>query len=551
MEKTNVSVRATPGRPARTPGVPHGAVIGTALLVGVTGNLLVRTEQGPGVNMLLFFVTVALAVLAVSRVAGRRPSREASSWIVGGVLLGSGLALRASPVLQVLAFFAASAAFAFPALRAGAAWMRRSGMSDHLEAVAGAVGYAGLGAFPVAADVLSSRDEAPEEAGDGGRRWMPAVLRGLLLATPLLLVFGALFISADQVFAGLVTDLVGSALEEWASHVAVTGILAWLATGYLTGFLTGTRVREVVEGRFRRPSVGIVEAGVALGLVDLLFAAFVAVQFRYLFGGAGLVEVTPGLTYAEYAREGFAQLALASALVLPTLLVADWLLRPKTRLQRTVFRAVGGLQLLLLLVVIASAFQRVRAYQGAYGLTESRFYGAAFLIWLTLVGLWFGATVLRGRRERFAYPALLSGFTALAVLFVANPDAWIARTNLARSGFAPEATAPAAAPGTAPESAAGGDREDERADGSPPSVDAEYLASLSADAVPTLLEAFPGLRPEARCQIARRLLDRWGTDRDRDWRSWNRAVVRARNAVRAEAAELRTAISAEGGCPGR
>jgi hypothetical protein len=58
----------------------------------------------------------------------------------------------------------------------------------------------------------------------------------------------------------------------------------------------------------RRPdalSLGIVELGTVLGLLDLLFLAFVAVQVRYLFGGAERVATTARLTYAEYARRGF------------------------------------------------------------------------------------------------------------------------------------------------------------------------------------------------------------------------------------------------------
>jgi hypothetical protein len=270
-----------------------------------------------------------------------------------------------------------------------------------------------------------------------------------------------------------------------------------------------------------RPRVGIVEIGIALALVDLLFAAFVAVQFRYLFGGSGLVEVTPGLTYAEYVREGFGQLALACALVLPSLLAADWLLEARRRRDALVFRLLGGLLLLLLLVIVASALQRVRAYQAAYGLTESRFYGALFLGWLTLLTAWLAATVLRGRRERFAFPALVSGFAFVALLVAVNPDVRIARANLARAGE--EATA---------------------MDSTEEAVDTGYLTSLSADAVPTLMSALADLPPQSRCVLASGLLERWGPDgtRERDWRNWNLAEARARKRVGRDAEALRSMV---------
>ncbi len=233
--------------------------------------------------------------------------------------------------------------------------------------------------------------------------------------------------------------------------------------------------------------------------------------------------------------------------MLPTLLVSDWLLRQRTRPERTIFRVLGGVQLLLLGVVIASAFQRVRAYQEAYGLTESRFYGAVFLGWLVLLSLWFAATVLRGRRERFAFPALVSGFAVVAGLCVANPDVRIARTNLARGGVHLEAAAGATIdPETIAPRAAGGSS-GEGAAARP--IDVSYLGSLSADAVPTLLRALPRLRPDARCRLARHLLKRWGGDRELDWRSWNLAVVRARDAVRAAAPELGAMLGRGKDCP--
>ena len=70
---------------------------------------------------------------------------------------------------------------------------------------------------------------------------------------------------------------------------------------------------------------GSSEGGRLLALVDALFAAFVAVQFRYLFGGEAMVGAA-SLTRAEYARRGFFELATVVALVVPMLLVAEWII---------------------------------------------------------------------------------------------------------------------------------------------------------------------------------------------------------------------------------
>ena len=53
---------------------------------------------------------------------------------------------------------------------------------------------------------------------------------------------------------------------------------------------------------------------VVLGLLDLLFLAFVAVQVGYFFGGSAHVHGITGLTFSEYARHGFWELLAAAAL---------------------------------------------------------------------------------------------------------------------------------------------------------------------------------------------------------------------------------------------
>jgi hypothetical protein len=320
--------------------------------------------------------------------------------------------------------------------------------------------------------------DLPKEAQ---ARQAVALGRGLLLAAPLLVVFGALFVAADQVFQAFVTDAVPNG-EEVLSHGVLIVAFAWIAAGLLREYLIR---REPFEADVR-PSftLGRTEIAVVLGSLNLLFFAFVLVQIRYLFGGSALVEDRTSLTYAEYARHGFFELVTVAALVLPLLLLGDWLRRRDTRRDDLVFRALAGVLLVLLGVVMVSALQRMRLYQREYGLTELRVYTTAFMIWLAVVFAWAAATVLRSRRELFAIGALASGFAAIFVLNALNPDALIARTNLDR-----------------------------------PNLDVAYLSGLSDDATPTLVDALPRLDPEQRELLELYLRDRGGGGRD--WRTWN------------------------------
>ena len=223
-----------------------------------------------------------------------------------------------------------------------------------------------------------------------------------------------------------------------------------------------------------------------------------------------LVERTTGLTYAEYAREGFFELVAVAALVLPVLLVGDWLLGGRPRRVRG-FRALAFVLVALLGVVMASALERLRLYRSEFGLTEARVYATAFALWLGVAFAWLCATVLRGRRDSFAAGALASAFAAVLVLNAVNPDALIARTNVARW----EAGKP---------------------------LDVHYLGALSDDATPTLVELLPALaaaKPSgAHSSLAHVLVERRETAGG-DWRTWNWGRARAAAIVREHEKMLR------------
>ena len=66
-----------------------------------------------------------------------------------------------------------------------------------------------------------------------------AVIRGLLIALPLVLIFGALFVSADAAFEGLVERFFSAPSDVVVSHFVLTAAFFWLSAGYLRGLLFG------------------------------------------------------------------------------------------------------------------------------------------------------------------------------------------------------------------------------------------------------------------------------------------------------------------------
>ncbi|WP_131823486.1 DUF4153 domain-containing protein, partial [Mycobacterium syngnathidarum] len=100
------------------------------------------------------------------------------------------------------------------------------------------------------------------------------------------------------------------------------------------------------------------EWALPLGVLDALFVAFVAVQATVLFGGHTHVLETEGLTYAEYARQGFWQLLWVSAL---TLLVLSGVIRVAgrgTAADRRLVRILVGVLCATSIVVVISSIHR-------------------------------------------------------------------------------------------------------------------------------------------------------------------------------------------------
>lgn len=490
-------------------------LLGMALLLGLLGDLLVRDGQ-PGLNLFLWTAALVITVFYLAR-SGKTPLAGDGRWLLPvAVATAAGVAWRASDAFILFNLLATAVLLALGASTLQSGTLRESGLGRYFGWLVAMAGRAAAGVAPIlVADIRWN--EIPR-----GRWYGTAaqVARALLIALPLLLLFGLLFFSADAVFASLVERTLRFNLDELLSHLILSGIIAWLAAALLRTAVTpppgltpagaATLFGPPAQDESRALSVSPLESGLVLGLLNALFLAFVLVQLRYLFGGAALVETTLDLSYAEYARRGFFELVAVTALVLPVLLAGDWL-TPEGG--RRLFRILSFTLILLVAVIMASALRRMLIYMGQFGLTELRLYVTAAMAWIAILLGWFILTVLRGRRERFAFGGLVSALALLGALHLINPDGLIVRTNLARLQDGRE-------------------------------FDVHYVAGLSADGVPALVAGLPGLPPEERRVVAEALLARWGPDSDRetgDWRSWNLARSRARQVVAENLEALRAA----------
>lgn len=485
----------------------HGAgrVLAAGGALGIIGQFLFH-GAALGVNY-----PIAMGLLLVGgwllRARRARPS-VGDAWLgPAAVVFASFVSVRADPTIVVLDV-GASLALAGGAL---ASFGGRSVVArplTRLFALAAAeLAWLFAGAAAVLAD---SRGQLPSP-GRVQRRLAPAlpVLRGLLIAIPIVIVFVALFSAADAVFARLVEDIadIEVNLGDLPGRLLLGMALAWLAAGAIG--LAASRAaahRDAPEQR-SRGWIGGVEAVTVLIAVDIVFVAFVALQAAYLFGGLDTLSAV-GMTYADYARRGFFEL-VAVAILAGGLVVA---LERGAR-ARTASIVGAGIGLAILTgAVLASAVLRLRLYQDAYGWTELRLYVLAtiILVALGLVGL---IAALATDRVRWIGHLLLGASLVIGLaLNLIGPARFITEQNVARV-LNPELVPPNGSHG----------------------LDTWYVVSLGDDAIPDLVRALPALPTEQadalRRELETRRADLRASEELTAWPAWNLGRAAAREAL--------------------
>ncbi len=445
-------------------------------------------ERVPGPGLAVWITLLATVALLLNRQAELRWRLTVAGWSSAALAATLIITFRGAPALVPLMLLVLLIALGMLTLQTVRPNLLDIRMADCLRIPLRVIPRLALGAGQLLGKVeLQNHMLSPRLRG---------IARGLLIALPLLLLFIALFSSADATFeryASQLSDLLSLATPR---HLLVIAFFSWIATGLLSSAMQqlSAPLPPAPQARF---TLGAEEVVVIMGSLAALFLIFVLLQASYLFGGRETIELTTGLTLSGYARRGFFEMVVVSGLTL-ALLVSMAGIRCSQRL----FRPLAGVLVVCVLVIIASAAQRLSLYTDAFGLTMARLTALAFMGWLTFNLMSFVVTVLRGRLQGFAAGMVLSGVATLLLLGLVNPAALVARVNIDRAL-------------------------DNDTDYS--TIDVYYLATLGPDTVPILIEHFDALQfdtlpMEDQCEIAKILRRDWSAD---DWRSWNASAVKA------------------------
>jgi len=468
--------------------------------IGVLADFLLWDGGLFGAGFLIWLSLFAVASYWMKYLVDGAWSMPVASWSIVAIFAASLIMLRTTHLLILLLWLTIIVAATMVILQLNSNRLRESTVVDYLYSQFWVFSSALIGIIAVLRNVdLRFGFSTP-------RLW--AIFKGVVIVSPLLVLFISLFSSADAVFAAHIQKIVKVFSLDLSRHIFMISFFSWMATGLLAAACINSTPWKF--GREIKIRLGAEETAIIMGALAVLFITFVLFQLSYLFGGREFIESTSGLTVAEHARRGFFELATVATLTLG-LLIAFASFCAGQRL----FRPLASILVGCVMLILLSATQRMLLYVDSFGLTIDRLTVLAFMTWLGFSLVMFSGTVLRARVKDFLLSLTVVGIAMIFVFALLNPAALVARVNIERSITEGQ------------------------------EVDAQYLLRLGSDAVPTIMEYFDEMRiPSSdQCYVAAHFLGKLSEAESRSlkpqsWRSWSASRAAAVDALMARHAEL-------------
>ena len=433
-------------------------------------------KKSPGINFAIYVILCVLTGYFLLRADAHNPAKK-TLWLLPPMAFSIAITfIRQEPMTVFLAYGTTlTILMVFTLTYSGGRWLQYS-LLDYLS------GFFRLLGSMVASPIGLSAEMKREAAVNGEKGTAPKrssssiwpILRGIIIALPIVAIFAGLLASADLVFGQRLEEFMQlfniEKLPEYLFRMFYILVLAYALAGvYLHAASKSSDAKLMGEEKHLIPVfLGFVEASIVLGSVVALFTVFVVIQFQYFFGGQANINVE-GYTYSEYARRGFGELVMVAFFSLLLLLGTSSVTRRESQLQRRIFSWLGIAFVSLVIVMLISAFDRLVLYESAYGFSRLRTYTHVFILWLGALLVAVVVLEIFERQRAFALAAVIAALGFVISLGILNVDGFIVRQNVNRAvaGFDLKVN------------------QTGRAD-----FDASYLSELSLDSVPSLAEVF-------------------------------------------------------------
>lgn len=258
-------------------------------------------------------------------------------------------------------------------------------------------------------------------AKDGRRKNAAAVCCGILIAGVLLIFVFPMLLRSDMIFAGIFEHAFRNIRFGAFFGIGFMTFIGFISSYAFLSALCGYKYEGKEEEK--RNNFNSLIGITFTGILAAIYVLYAIIQVLYLFLkiGGGLPE---GVTYAEYARQGFFEL-LFVGIVNFILVLACMYLFGENRVLYGILTVISGCTF----IMIASAAYRMILYVQMYHFTFLRILVLWFLIVLALIMTGVIVSIYKRSFPLFRYIVLVVGCGYILFSF-AKPDRLVAEYNI-------------------------------------------------------------------------------------------------------------------------
>ncbi|MBL4935646.1 DUF4173 domain-containing protein [Clostridium sp. YIM B02515] len=323
-------------------------------------------------------------------------------------------------------------------------YLVKKGIVDVLEGIGSAFNTAGKG---------FRRIEKKEES-----RTRNQIIIGLVISIPIIAIVIMLLSSADMIFNYYLNNITrifdNIDLSNVVPHIIMIGIVTFYLLGYVWSFKIERKQQEDKE-ELEAVNLETLVFITVLTVMNVLYLIFTLIQFSYLYGGEGMV-LPSNFTYAEYARRGFFELVAVTIINFVIILGCLKYAKKENEVLLKILDVLLSVLILFTVNMLYSANFKLSLYESSFGYTYQRVFVHLFMILLfilciiTFAGIW-------NRKIPVMKSIIITTVIAYTIANYLNIDVFIAKKNIERYY-------------------------------STGKLDAQYLTSLSYEAVPLILD---------------------------------------------------------------
>lgn len=257
------------------------------------------------------------------------------------------------------------------------------------------------------------------------------ILIGCAISIPIAAILMSLFMSADAVF--------DTAMKKVITFIGIDfNIAFWdIVFGFIFGLFLATMLVGLKYGERKQTpttkfgdNIDSIIIGTFLTIINVFIITFVIFQFVYLFGGTVNINASD-MTYAEYARRGFFELATASGIIFAIALFVLIMTKKKAGKLPLWIQLTAVCLCLCNGVLLVSAMKRMLLYVNVYGLSVKRVLTLWFMIIIGLCLLWIIAKCFVNKLYLMKWIGI-TVIIGVCILSLTNTERIIANYNVNR-----------------------------------------------------------------------------------------------------------------------